>query len=221
MVEELQFDAAGLVTVVAQDRRTGEIRMLAHANAEAVRATLDPGVAHFFSRSRNTLWKKGESSGHTLAVSEVWADCDSDALVYLVEPAGPSCHTGRRTCFFRRIEGSGQTRDEEGFAAPALVALGRTLEARTRESSDKSYTKSLLDRGAPKIGAKLREEAGELADAIASEADARVVSEAADVVYHLLVGLLHRGLDFAAVEQELLRRFGRSGHEEKASRSAD
>ena len=101
---ELKYDQSGLLTVVAQDRLTGELRMLAHANREALQATLDTGEAYFFSRSRNALWKKGESSGHVLRVSEVWTDCDGDAVLYLVDPAGPTCHTGRESCFFQRLE---------------------------------------------------------------------------------------------------------------------
>lgn len=218
-LETLEWDAAGLVTVVVQDRHTGEVRMLAHANRDAVARTLATGEGHFWSRSRQSLWRKGESSGNTLAVLEVWADCDGDALVYLVDATGPSCHTGRRACFYRHLDAAGVAHEPAGLdASPTLVRLADTLAARQGEDGDKSYTRSLLDEGAPKIGDKLREEAGELADAIADESDERVVSEAADVLYHLMVGLLHRGVSHRAVEAELARRFGVSGHDEKASR---
>jgi phosphoribosyl-ATP pyrophosphohydrolase/phosphoribosyl-AMP cyclohydrolase len=213
----LKLDDRGLVTVVAQDRRTGEIRMLAHADEAALRATARSGFAHFYSRSRQRMWKKGEESGNTLAVSEIWLDCDADAAVYLVEPAGPTCHTGRASCFFTRVHPAAAGEGER--ALPILSHLERELERRRDSTAAKSYTRSLLDEGAPKIGAKLREEADELARAIADESDARVASEAADVVYHLMVGLLHRGVPLAAVQAELARRFGTSGHEEKASRS--
>lgn len=211
---ELKKDAAGLVTVVAQDRMTGEVRMVAHADEEAVRKTLETGEAHFFSRSRNALWKKGETSGHVLRVAEVWADCDADALLYLVDPDGPSCHTGAPSCFFERVGANGGARP-----APMLVRLEEALAARRAATSEKSYTRSLLEAGAPKIGAKLREEADELARAIAGESDERVASEAADVLYHAMVGLLSRGVPWRAVEAELARRFGVSGHDEKASRT--
>lgn len=218
-LETLEWNAAGLVTVVVQDRHTGEVRMLAHANREAVAKTLETGEGHFWSRSRESLWRKGESSGNTLAVHEVWADCDADALVYLVDATGPSCHTGRRACFYRRLDDEGVAHEPAGLdASPTLVRLADTLMARQGEGAKKSYTRSLLDKGAPKIGDKLREEAGELADAIADETDERVVSEAADVLYHLMVGLLHRGVDLRDVEVELARRFGVSGHDERASR---
>lgn len=215
----LKRDAAGLVTVVVQDQKTGSVRMVAHANEEAVSATLASGFAHFFSRSRKKLWKKGEESGHVLHVREVWADCDADCLLYLVDPEGPSCHTGRDTCFFARVQPDGRLApSEQENAAPTLVRLAAELEARRDKSAEKSYTRSLLDKGAAKIGEKLREEADELSRAIASESDERVASEGADVFYHLLVGFLFRGLGLRSLAAELHKRFGVSGHDEKASR---
>lgn len=215
-ISELSYDAAGRVLVVAQDERTGEVRMVAWADREALERTLETKEAWFFSRSRGRLWKKGESSGNTLAVSEVWADCDADAVLYRVVPRGPSCHEGTRSCFTRRLDTPES--DGEADAAPTLLRLTDTLARRASSDGKKSYTRSLLDGGAAKIGAKLREEAGELADAIANESDERVVSEAADVLYHAMVGLLSRGVDLGDVAGELRRRFHRSGHDEKASR---
>lgn len=215
-LDSLTWDAAGLVTVVAQDALTGEVRMLAHASREAVARTLETGEAHFFSRSRGALWKKGESSGHVLAVREVWVDCDRDALVYLVEPSGPSCHTGAESCFFARAGDS--TAPVPSRALPLLARLEEALHARASATAEKSYTRSLLDAGAAKVGDKIREEGDELARALASESDERVVSEAADVVYHVMVGLLLRRVPLRAVLGELARRFGVSGHAEKAAR---
>ena len=220
-LDALKWDAAGLVTVVVQSAGTGEVRMVAHASREAVERTLATGEGYFYSRSRRQLWRKGESSGHTLAVREVWADCDGDALLYLVEPTGPSCHTGARSCFFTPLEGEAVPVTVTGgspLAAPTLLRLEDTLASRVERTAEKSYTKSLLEHGAGKIGAKLREEADELAEALARETDERVVSETADVVYHALVGLLSRRLHFRDVAAELARRFGTSGHDEKASR---
>jgi phosphoribosyl-ATP pyrophosphohydrolase/phosphoribosyl-AMP cyclohydrolase len=220
-LSQLKYDADGLVTVVVQDRLTGDIRMLAHADQRALQATLDTGDGHFFSRSRQALWRKGETSGHVLRVGEIWVDCDADAVLYLVDPDGPSCHTGRTSCFFRTIDRAGESTDDgERHGQPLLPRLWAELEARKRAGADKSYTRKLLDAGATKIGAKIREEADELARAIASESDGRVVSEAADELYHVLVGLLSRGLDLRAVEAELARRFGVSGLDEKASRTS-
>jgi len=216
----LKRDAAGLVTVVVQDRHTGMIRMVAHADDAAVQATLETGFGHFFSRSRKRMWKKGEESGHVLHVSEVWADCDADCLLYLVDPDGPSCHTGRETCFFKRVERSGELADQaQDLGAPTLPRLWTALEQRKSATGEKSYTRSLLDKGASKIGEKLREEADELSRAIDNESDERVVSEGADVLYHLLVGLLFRSRSLRDVQVELGRRFGVSGHDEKASRT--
>lgn len=215
----LKWDAAGLVTVVVQDHNTGEIRMLAHANEAAIQATLDTGYAHFFSRSRGKLWRKGEESGNGIRVSQIWADCDGDALIYLAEPEGPSCHTLRQTCFFTRLSAQGDlAADSEHHAQSTLPRLWSELEARKRSTAEKSYTKSLLEAGVAKINAKIAEESGELTKAIESEASERVVSEAADVLYHVLVGLLARGVSLEDVEKNLSARFKQSGHEEKASR---
>ena len=215
----LKYDESGLVTVVVQDRLTGEVRMLAHANEPALRATLASGEGHFYSRSRKALWRKGETSGHVLRVSEVWADCDADAVLYLVDPEGPSCHTGRTSCFFRRVGGGGEVHDDPAAHGRSLLPrLWSELEARRSADAASSYTRTLLQAGAGRIGAKIREEADELARAIEGESDARVASEAADVVYHLLVGLLARGLDVRTVFAELARRIGTSGLAEKASR---
>lgn len=216
---QLKYDADGLVTVVAQDRLTGELRMLAHANEQAVLATLSSGEAHFYSRSRQALWRKGESSGHVLRVTEVWADCDADALLYLVDPDGPSCHTGRASCFFRVLESDGTLRDEPlAHGRPLLPRLWAELGLRQQQSPKDSYTRRLLDLGRGEIAKKIREEADELGRAVESESDARVVSEAADEIYHLLVGLLARGVALRDVEAELAKRFGISGLAEKASR---
>jgi phosphoribosyl-ATP pyrophosphohydrolase/phosphoribosyl-AMP cyclohydrolase len=209
--------------VIAQDAETGEIRMLAYADRHAIEKTLDTGFAHFFSRSRGEMWKKGETSGNTLAVRSVWVDCDGDTLIYMVDPAGPSCHTGAETCFFRRLDASGnlvegRLLDGDGDAAPTLLRLERTLQARKASDAGKSYTKWLLDAGAPKIEEKLSEEAAELGQALAGESDERVASEAADVIYHLLVGLVLRSVPLRRLLGELSKRFGQSGHEEKASR---
>jgi phosphoribosyl-ATP pyrophosphohydrolase/phosphoribosyl-AMP cyclohydrolase len=204
--------------VIAQDAETGEIRMVAYADQTAIEMTLQTGLAHFFSRSRGELWQKGETSGNTLAVRSVWVDCDGDTLIYMVDPAGPSCHTGAETCFFRRLDGGGDLVEAGGEAAPTLLRLERTLEARKSSDAGKSYTKSLLDAGATKIDEKVREEAAELGHALVGESDERVASEAGDVLYHLLVGLVFRKVSLRDLLRELSKRFGQSGHDEKASR---
>jgi phosphoribosyl-ATP pyrophosphohydrolase/phosphoribosyl-AMP cyclohydrolase len=223
VTEGVDFDEHGLLPVVAQDHLSGEIRMVAFATEEAVRLTLETGRATFWSRSRGELWEKGRTSGHALAVKGVLVDCDEDCLVYLVEPSGPSCHTGAATCFFRRaalIEGRAQATDVEVPASTLLARLEAVLEARRGSDAKASYVKSLYDGGPPKIGEKLVEEAGELARAVAEETDARVVSEAADVLFHVMVALRSRGVPVRAVLEELDRRTGTSGHDEKRARRA-
>ena len=176
---EIAFDERGLVPCVVQDWRTGEVLTLAYMNAEALRATRETGEMHFFSRSRQELWHKGATSGNTQALKAIRYDCDGDALLALVEPAGPACHTGERTCFHR---------GELEPAAPyeALPALERTIAQRAGRRPEGSYTATLLDR--PELAArKVREEAEEVARAAREESDERVAEEAADVIYHLAV----------------------------------
>ena len=215
----LNYDSQGLVAVIAQDAETGEVRMLAYADETAIERTLSTGLAHFYSRSRQQLWKKGESSGNTLRVRGVWVDCDGDTLIYMVDPAGPSCHTGAETCFFRRLDADGNLVEAgSDSAAPTLLRLERTLQERKGSDAGESYTKSLLEAGPTKIDAKIREEAAELGQALVGESDERVASEAGDVIYHLLVGLVSREVSLRDLFTELSKRFGTSGHDEKSSR---
>ena len=178
-----------------QDWRSGEVLTLAYMNAEALARTRETGEMHFFSRSRGELWHKGETSGNTQALRAIRYDCDADTLLALVEPAGPACHTGERTCFFR---------GELEPAAPyeALASLERVLEQRADERPAGSYTTELLA-DPPRIGEKVREEADEVARAAADESDERVAEEAADVLYHLAVLLRSRGLTLDDAERVL------------------
>jgi phosphoribosyl-ATP pyrophosphohydrolase/phosphoribosyl-AMP cyclohydrolase len=217
---ELQFDANGLICAIAQDASTGDVRMVAWMNRAALEKTLETGLATFYSRSRKELWTKGETSGNTLKVLSIHADCDRDTLLLRVTANGPSCHTGSATCFFQRVDPS-QPDDGLRPAATVLTSLERALVARQASTAERSYTKSLLDKGTLAIAEKVREEGSELARAIESESDDRVLSEAADVVYHLLVGLRARDLSFDRVIEVLASRSGQSGHAEKASRSRD
>jgi phosphoribosyl-ATP pyrophosphohydrolase/phosphoribosyl-AMP cyclohydrolase len=225
LLAAVAFDAAGLVPVIAQEARTGMIRMVAWANRDALAETLATGAAHFWSRSRQAPWRKGESSGNTLAVREVRIDCDGDVVLYLVQAEGPSCHTGATSCFFRRV---GQRMGEDGALAtddgppdPPAVVIARVAEViakRRRERPAKSYVVSLLDAGLPKINAKIAEEAGELVEALPAGDAAHTAHEAADLLFHVLVGLEAAGVAPEAVFAELARRFGVSGIDEKESR---
>jgi phosphoribosyl-AMP cyclohydrolase / phosphoribosyl-ATP pyrophosphohydrolase len=192
---EIAYDERGLVPVVVQDWRTGEVLTLAYANAEAVARTRDTGELHLWSRSRDELWRKGATSGNVQRVRALRLDCDGDALLALVEPAGPACHTGERTCFH-----NGEL--EPPAPHEALPALERTLADRAAQRPAGSYTVELLD-DPPQIGAKVQEEAEEVARAARDEADDRVDEEAADVLYHLTVLLHSRGRALTDAEEVL------------------
>jgi len=192
--EEVAFDAQGLVPCVVQDARTGEVLTVAYMDADALELTQATGEVHFFSRSRGELWHKGETSGNTQRVRALRLDCDGDALVALVDPAGPACHTGERTCF--------HTGDTEPVPAEALAALERTIAERRGAADERSYTRELLA-DPPRVGAKVREEAEEVARAAAEESDERVEQEAADVLYHLAVLMASRGLSLGEAFAEL------------------
>jgi phosphoribosyl-ATP pyrophosphohydrolase/phosphoribosyl-AMP cyclohydrolase len=192
---EVVYDERGLVPCVIQDWRSGEVLTLAYMNEEAMARTRETGELHLWSRSRGELWRKGATSGNTQAVKALRLDCDGDAVLALVEPAGPACHTGERTCFHN---GEVETR------APheVLPDLERTVAARAAERPEGSYTVALL--AAPgRIGEKVMEEAEEVARAAREETDERVAEEAADVLYHLTVLLRSRGLELADAEAVL------------------
>ena len=195
---DIAYDERGLVPVVIQDWKTGEVLTLAYANAEAISRTRETGELHLWSRSRNELWHKGATSGNVQKVRALRLDCDGDALLALVEPAGPACHKGERTCFH-----NGEL--EPPAPHEALPALERTLVDRARERPSGSYTVELLD-DPPRIGAKVEEEAEEVARAAREEPDDRVDEEAADVLYHLAVLLHSRGRRLADAEQALIAR---------------
>lgn len=225
--EGLRFGADGLVPVVVQDARDGRVLMLAYANEEAVARTLAEGRAWFYSRSRRSLWRKGETSGNTLSVREVRYDCDADALLYRVVPAGPTCHTGEETCFHRigwRAPGVALDADagaadarrpagappdalgDAGRGGAVLDELYRLVLSRKAEPTAGSYTARLLGEGRDRILQKVGEEAVEVVLAGKNDDDARLVGELADLLFHLTVLLGERGLPWDAVFAELRRR---------------
>src|SRR3954447_22812870 len=195
---DVDFDERGLVPCVVQDWRSGEVLTLAYMNALALERTRETGELHLWSRSRDELWHKGATSGNTQAVRALRLDCDGDALLALVEPAGPACHTGERTCFH-----PGEL--EPPAPHEILPGLERTLAARATERPEGSYTAELLA-DPPRIGEKVREEAEEVTRAAREESDERVAEEAADVLYHLAVLLRSRGLSLADAEEVLVGR---------------
>ncbi len=192
---EIAFDEQGLAPCVVQDWRTGEVLTLAYVNAPSLALTRQTGEMHFYSRSRQALWHKGATSGNTQVLKSIRYDCDADALLALVEPAGPACHTGARSCFYR-----GEL--EPGAPHDVIPALERTIAARARDRPDGSYTVALLE-DPERSGAKVREEAEEVTRAARQESDERVCEEAADVIYHLAVLLRGRGLALADAERVL------------------
>jgi phosphoribosyl-ATP pyrophosphohydrolase/phosphoribosyl-AMP cyclohydrolase len=206
-LEEIQFDQRGLVPVIAQDATTNAVLTLAYANREAVEKTLMSGEAHYYSRSRAELWRKGATSGNTQRVVEVSLDCDGDALLYRVEPRGPACHTGEETCFFTTVEGEGIEGDggEYDFGA-MLNTLAATISRRHREMPEGSYTARLLGERTERVAQKVGEEAVEVV--VAALADDRLAEEAADLIYHLLVLLEERGVGADQVARVLHDRHG-------------
>jgi len=204
-----------LLPCVVQHADHGTVLVLAYMNDEALRLTRETKIVHFWSRSRQALWKKGETSGNTLALVELRHDCDRDAILVRALPAGPTCHTGTTSCFFHKDDGT----DDDG-ALHTLDALERTIQARRAATASSSYTKSLLDAGPAKIIDKIAEESGELAaELIKDGSHDKIVHEAADLLFHVMVGLAARDVPLAEVYAELARRFGTSGHTEKASRT--
>ena len=218
-MSEPQYDDRGLVPCVVQDAAAGTVLMVAWMNAEALRLTRETGIVHFWSRSRQALWKKGETSGNTLALVELRLDCDRDTVLVRARPAGPACHTGATTCFFTLDDGTEDDGVPAAEGAQIIVRLAQILAARRdAATSEKSYTRSLLDAGMPRILAKIAEESGELAAELPAGDDDKVVHEAADLLFHVMVGLTARRIPIERVFEELARRFGTSGHVEKASR---
>jgi len=205
-LDTVRFDPAGLVPVVAQDARTGDLLMLAWANRSALEATLASGDAHYWSRSRQALWKKGESSGNRQRVREVRLDCDADAVLYRVDQDGAACHTGRPSCFFRRIDAVGGIVDGDDQGGHLLTRLARMIADRHATRPPDSYTTTLFERGLPKMAQKVGEEGVETVIAALTESDERLASEAADLLFHLLVLLQARGVPLDAVLAELARR---------------
>jgi phosphoribosyl-ATP pyrophosphohydrolase/phosphoribosyl-AMP cyclohydrolase len=212
---EIEFDQRGLAPCIVQDFASGEVLMFAYVSPESLEMTLETGDLHLYSRSRDELWKKGETSGAFMHLRQLRYDCDGDALVAMVDPVGPACHTGQRSCFYREVLGSASIRKDappapgEPFPVTyeALAALERTLRRRAVERPEGSYTAKLLENPAL-IGEKIEEEAEEVVRAGREESDERVAEEAADVLYHLSVLLVSRGISLADVLEVLNARSG-------------
>ncbi|HET6369563.1 MAG TPA: bifunctional phosphoribosyl-AMP cyclohydrolase/phosphoribosyl-ATP diphosphatase HisIE [Nitrospiria bacterium] len=215
-------ESSGLVPVVVQDRTSREILMVAYMDRAALEKTLKTGESHFYSRSRKSLWRKGETSGHTQKVREIFMDCDSDTLLLVVDQTGPACHTGRPSCFFQRLSNGRFRPSRNGRAIDSSAVLERifeVIEDRRRNPSKDSYVSHLLAGGEDRVLKKVGEEAGEFL--LASKGRGKrsgVVHEAADLLFHLLVALSRQQIPPQEVFKELARRFGTSGLQEKKRR---
>lgn len=215
-IDDVKFDEHGLVPAVVQDAHTHSVLMLAYMNAESLRRTLETGETWFWSRSRAELWHKGETSGHTQRVVDAFVDCDSDALVVRVQPAGPACHTGKTSCFHNVIQEADQKsgKAEENEVAEwrglgeVLNSLYALVQTRKRERPQGSYTTYLFEQGLDKILKKLGEEASETIIAAKNEDRGALTKESCDLLYHLMVLLVERGVSLSDVRDELMLRRG-------------
>ncbi|HKS09627.1 MAG TPA: bifunctional phosphoribosyl-AMP cyclohydrolase/phosphoribosyl-ATP diphosphatase HisIE [Pyrinomonadaceae bacterium] len=194
----VRFDEYGLAPAIVQDARTREVLMLAYMNRESLERTLETGDTWFWSRSRNELWHKGATSGNTQEVVKISSDCDNDAIVILVNPAGPACHTGARSCF--------EIEHDEERSGGLLLELYELIKSRQDERPSGSYTSYLFDKGLDKILKKVGEESAETIIAAKNDDPKQLVAETADLLYHLLVMLVARGVDLAEVRDELAQR---------------
>ncbi|MFK5976385.1 MAG: bifunctional phosphoribosyl-AMP cyclohydrolase/phosphoribosyl-ATP diphosphatase HisIE [Sulfurovum sp.] len=218
---DIDWTSNPLIPAIAQDFETNEVLMLAYMNQEAYNLTLSTGYAHYFSRSKQRIWKKGESSNHTQEIKDILLDCDADTLILKIHQNGVACHTGRKSCFFTSVIDDKIILDQEidtGAIYSVVDTLYHTILERKNASKEaKSWTKKLLDN--PKLMvSKIREEADEVCVAIEDESDEQVIYESADLLYHTLVGLGYRDISPDRVKQELARRFGMSGIVEKSGR---
>ncbi len=235
LLDILQFDEKGLIPVVVQDFYNNQVLMVAYADKEAVEKTLESGYAHYYSRSRKKLWKKGETSGHTQKVKQIFYDCDEDTLLIKVEQRGAACHTNHRSCFYREFY-RGQTREvqpviEKGFNGiiydydvkdeDILSKLYALLAARKRDLPKDSYTAGLFKGGINVIAKKIAEEAGETIIAMKDGDESEIIYESSDLIFHLLVGLVYFDIPHTSLFKELSRRFGISGELEKKTRKKD
>jgi len=217
-LEAIRFDDAGLVPAIVQDAQSGAVLTLAYMNRESLALTVKTGQTWFWSRSRQKLWKKGETSGNTQEVVEIKIDCDNDAIVLLVNPAGPACHTGAMTCFHNSIDDNQSGPREIVAASDTLSRLYQLIEQRRRERPAGSYTTYLFNEGLDKILKKVGEESTESIIAAKNEEPARLVSEVADLTFHLLVMLVEKGITLEQIKTELASRGNKRVSEEKLER---
>ncbi len=218
---QLDWQKNPLIPAISQDFESNEVLMLAYMNEEAYELTLTSGFAHYFSRSKQRIWKKGESSNHTQEIKDILIDCDADTIIIKVKQNGVACHTGRKSCFFTSVIQNRVVHqrevDTDAIYSVVDILYHTILERKNSTDTQKSWTKKLLNDKTLMLS-KIKEEADEVCVAIESESDEQVIYESADLLYHTLVGLGYRDISPDRVKQELARRFGISGIVEKESR---
>ncbi len=215
-IENLKFNEQGLIPAIIQDIKTKDVLMMAYMNKESLKKTLKTGNTWFYSRSRQKLWQKGETSGNIQLVKDIKYDCDNDSLLVSVEPKGPACHTGEKTCFHRELEkGVGKVEEieevESAVEGPIIQQLVEVIKERKKKMPEGSYTTKLFKEGMSKIVAKVSEECTEVIEAAMSQGEKEIVWETADLLYHLLVMLAKKDIDFIEVEEELKKRRSKTG----------
>ncbi len=211
--DQFTFDQQGLLPAVVQDWLDGTVLMLGYMNQEALGKTVVTRHVHFWSRSRNKLWKKGETSGHTLSVKEIFVDCDRDTILVKAQPVGPTCHTGERACFFSRLDEAGRVVEacSQDASGGILEGVLRTIRERRSKPQAGSYTTKLFEGGQDRILKKVAEEAGEVLLASKGGKKEEIVYEVADLFFHTLMVLGYHDLSLQDIYEELGRRFGKSG----------
>lgn len=217
-LSRLHFDERGLIPAVVQDWRDGTVLMVGYMNREALERTLVTQSVHFWSRSRNRLWEKGETSGHRLLLKDLFADCDRDTLLVKAEPIGPTCHTGERACFFSRIDDTDGTESKTQAAWGGIVRrVYDTIQERKRSPQSDSYVSGLMTGGSDRMLKKVAEEAGEVLLASKNGKREEIIHETADLLFHTLVVLGYHNVTPEEIYQELAKRYGRSGFRKKNS----
>jgi len=223
IIEKIDFEKQdGMVPVIVQDSKTNEVLMLAYMNKEAVELTLSTNFAHYYSRSKQRIWKKGESSGHTQEIVDIFMDCDNDTLLLKVIQEGVACHTGRETCFFTNVKSEeiiSEVKVDTTASYGVIDTLYHTIQERKTADPKTSWTAKLLQGEENSLLKKIVEEAGEFTFAIKDNDEEEIIYEAADITYHVLVAMASKNISPDRVKQELARRFGLSGIAEKDSRT--
>ncbi|WP_299237668.1 bifunctional phosphoribosyl-AMP cyclohydrolase/phosphoribosyl-ATP diphosphatase HisIE [Sulfurihydrogenibium sp.] len=203
-LDNLKFNQDGLIPVITQNYYTGKILMQAYANKEAIEETLKSGYATYFSRSRNALWKKGETSGNYQKIMDIKVDCDEDSIIYLVVEEGPACHTGEESCFYRNLN---LEKDFKPVPFEILHKLYEKIQERKETMPEGSYVASLFKKGSDKIIQKVGEEAVEAVIALKNKNKDEIVYETSDLLFHLLIALVDAGVKLSDIEEELLKRY--------------